>query len=182
MSMLSGRARRVLERFPRHMDAAVPGKLIGAVTQALVRDQDIQAADIQAIRRSHRLYEASELYDLLQLAGLHGLQRSEMALLFARHSKAKQLLAQLEENVTADADLQQREQLANAFLALWSLPGEEPLRWFAINPDSEEPLDLASAVQRLLTVAQLACRNAMLLEAIRTRIATTARIHIIGNG
>ena len=73
MTALSGRALRVLGRFPRHLEADSPGKLIGAVVQALVGDQDVQAADLQAIRRAHRLSDASELFDLLLLAGLHGL-------------------------------------------------------------------------------------------------------------
>ncbi len=182
MTALSGRARKVLDRFPRHLDAAVPGKLISSVTQSLVRDQDVQAADMQAIRCAHRLYEAKELLDLLLLAGLHGLRRAEMGLLFTHHGKACAALAALQANVAVDGDLTEREQLANDFLALWSLPGDEPLRLFSVDPDSDEPLNVVNAVNRMLPRAKTACRNKPLLEGVRSRIANTARIHITGNG
>ena len=63
---MNGRAKQVLGRFPRHMEADARGKLLASVTQALVRDQDAQAADMQGIRIAHRLYEARELIDLLR--------------------------------------------------------------------------------------------------------------------
>ena len=66
VAALNGRTRRVLQRFPYHMEAAQPGKLLANVTRALVRDQDVQTADLQGIRLAHRVYEARELIDLLR--------------------------------------------------------------------------------------------------------------------
>ena len=179
---LSGRALKVLRRFPRHMQADAPGKLIGRVTDALVRDQDVQAADMQGIRLAHRLFGARELYDLLLLADLHGIRRSEMAVLFARHDKALRILAALK---NGDDEPAVQHQLSLDLLALWALPGDEPLKLFAVDPAGTEPLteDAANAaIKRLLPEVSAACRTKILLESIRHRIAETAAIHIIGNG
>lgn len=179
---LSGRAQKVLGRFPRHLEADAPGKLIGLVTGALVRDQDVQAADMQGIRLAHRLFGARELYDLLLLAGLHGITQSEMAILFARQNKVLRLLAILK---SGEGEPAERRQQANDLLALWALPGEEPLRLFAVDPAAAGPLtaeDAQIAINRLLPKAAAASQAKVLLEMVRHRIAETAAIHIIGNG
>lgn len=177
-TLLSGRALKVLGRFPRHLEADAPGKLLGVVVQALVCDQDVLAANLQAIRQAHRLHEAQELHDLLLLAGLHGLRRSEMAVLFARHAELQKRLAALRANVETGGDSAARVQLANDLLALWSLSGNNLLQRFA---DDNPPTTHAS-ISRLLPQATAACGFPVLLDGVRQRIATTARIHAGGNG
>ena len=179
---ISGRAKKVLQRFPRHMEAEAAGKLLGSVTHALVRDQDVQAADMQRIRLAHRLFDAKELRDLLLLGAMHGIRRSELTLLFDRYSRVCELLKELSSNVESEGDLADRESLAVELLSNWSLPGVEPLRLFASDPESEDPLDVAEAVTNLLPVARAACRSRILLEGVRRRIAEIAAIHVIGNG
>jgi hypothetical protein len=73
------RATAILERFPAHLEAARPGKRIGAVAEALARPLDLLAADLGAVRRSHRAGEAGELVDLLRIAALHGLGSADFA-------------------------------------------------------------------------------------------------------
>jgi hypothetical protein len=178
---LSGRASRVLGRFPRHLDADTPGKLIGAVVQALVRDQDVQAADLQTIRLARRLGEARELHDLLLLGDLHGVRRSEMALLFTRQSEARARLAALQANLDQDGDLGEREGLAAALLSLWSLPGDTPLRPFSADPEGTNPLDVAATIERLLPRVLEGTRRRVLIDGVRARIVNTAHIHAQGN-
>lgn len=172
---LNGRTRRVLQRFPYHMEAAQPGKLLAQVTAALVRDQDVQTADMQGIRLAHRLYEARELTDLLHIGALHNISRTELGLLWRRFDLARTRLAALRADAS-DAEL------AGQFLALWSLPGEDPLRAFSDDPAGDAPYNVASAIQRLLHSGAAAVRTQQLLDALRWRIATIAAIHRVGNG
>jgi hypothetical protein len=178
--LVTGRAGKVLGRLPQHLEAQTSGKLLGSVVTALVRDQDVQAADLQAIRRAHRVLEAPELRDLLLHAGLHNLVRSEMAVLFARLASAQAAYAALFDNVALDGDLAERETLAQQALQHWVLPDALPLRLFAQGPD-EQPIDVAAAVDALLPSLQRALRRSELLQLVRSRIVSTARIHQRGN-
>jgi hypothetical protein len=81
---MNGRVQSVLGRFPAHFEATRPGKRLGGVVDALARDLDVLAAELAAVRRSHRLGHADTLADLFLLAGLHGLGAAEMALLLRR--------------------------------------------------------------------------------------------------
>lgn len=82
------RATAILERFPAHLEAARPGKRIGAVAEALARPLDLLAADLGAIRRSHRPGEADELVDLLRIAALHGFAGADFAPVLLRVEEA----------------------------------------------------------------------------------------------
>ena len=178
----AGRALRVLGRFPRHLEAYSPGKLLAHVVSALVRDQDVQTAALQGIRRAHRLQEAAELHDLMLLAGLHAIRGAELVVISARHNLARARLARLHDNVDADGDVEQRRQLAEHLLSLWSLPGSDHLDLFREDPANDQPLDVAATVLRLLPVLDAATRAQVLLDGVRERVDTTARIHAAGNG
>jgi len=65
-------AELVLSRFPRHLDADQPGKLIGDVVGGLARPLDSQISQIGKVRRSHRSGEAEQRIDVLRLSALHG--------------------------------------------------------------------------------------------------------------
>ena len=179
-ALVAGRAGQVLGRLPQHLEAQTSGKLLGSVVTALVRDQDVQAADLQAIRRAHRVLEASELRDLLLHAGLHNLVRSEMAVLFDRLASAQTAYAALFDNVAAGGDVAERETLAQKVLKHWVLTDAEPLRLFADDP-SAAPVDVAAAVDALLLSLQTALRRSALLQLVRSRVLGTARIHQRGN-
>jgi hypothetical protein len=179
-ALVAGRAGKVLGRLPQHLEAQASGKLLGSVVTALVRDQDVQAADLQAIRRAHRVLDASELRDLLLHAGLHNLVRSEMAVLFARLASAQAAYAVLFDNVAADGDLGERETLAQEALQHWVLTDAEPLRLFADDPTAD-PVDVAAAVDALLPNLQFALRRSTLLQLVRSRVLGAARIHQRGN-
>lgn len=179
---LSGRGQKVLQRFPRHMEAEGRGKLLAATVNTIVRDQDVQTADMQSIRCAHRLFEAKQISDLLLLAGLHGIRRADMSILYARQQKSCEWLLLLKQNIEADGDAAERQELAEAFLGLYALPTETPIRLF-----SQEPLDAASfdvneAIDRLIPFAVQSCQTSTLLEGIRKRIIETSAIHIKGNG
>ena len=66
-----GRADSILGRFPAHFEALKPGKVLRSAVGALARDLDVQAAELAAIRRSHRLFDADVLSDLLLIAARH---------------------------------------------------------------------------------------------------------------
>jgi hypothetical protein len=65
-------AELVLSRFPRHLDADQPGKLIGDVVGGLARPLDSQISQVGKVRRSHRSGEAEQRIDVLRLSALHG--------------------------------------------------------------------------------------------------------------
>ncbi|MFT5542073.1 MAG: hypothetical protein ACI97K_001778 [Glaciecola sp.] len=186
---ISGRAQKVLQRFPRHMEAEARGKLIASAVDTIVRDQDIQAADIQQIRIAHRVLEAKQISDLFLLAGLHGIRRADMSILYARQLKSCDWLVQLKQNIDADGDATERQDLAEAFLSLFALPADSPLSLFSqeavdapntvINIDS---IDINDTIDKLIPHAVLSCQSKVLLEGIRKRIVETCAIHINGNG
>src|SRR5262245_49813665 len=153
-----GRADSILGRFPAHFEALKPGKVLRSAVAALARDLDVQAAELAAIRRSHRLFDADELSDLLLLAARHGIMASSLELLTMRFERARGLLKEL---ATA-ADQAARDQAAARLLALWSLEGAEPkLALFADPSEDGSPVDLtgqagATATARLIAAAATA--------------------------
>ena len=70
----SARANTILSRFPRHLALDAPGTLFGDVVDGLAGHLDRMLADLGRIRRAHRLLQAEEGRDLLQLAALHGMR------------------------------------------------------------------------------------------------------------
>jgi hypothetical protein len=81
---LSGRARAVLGRLPRHLLADERGKLFGAVAEALGGGLDVQTLQLGQVRRAHAFRDAEQERDLLLLGGLHGLRRERVELLGLR--------------------------------------------------------------------------------------------------
>lgn len=173
---MSGRGAQILGRFPAHLEAARPGKLLGVVVDALARDQDTLAAALAAVRRAHRLSDADELSDLWRLAALHGLAASDFEIILQRRRRARELLAILE----ASTDSAARELAADALAALWALPAStSSLQQFA---DPAAPADSAAAAARMAVRVRETLREAALTDAVRTRIAHTSEIHASGNG
>ena len=195
---ISGRGQKVLSRFPRHMEAESRGKLIANVVDNIVRDQDVQAADIQQVRLAHRVLEARQVSDLLLLAGLHGIRKSDMAILYARMQKASDIVLELKVNIEADDDPVLREELAESYLEMFALAtnalpealhtANTSLLWFstiALGAESTfdpSDLDTLDAIDKLIPHASAALRSKVLLEGIRHRILQTNKIHIQGNG
>jgi hypothetical protein len=64
----------VLSRFPRHLDADQPGKVIGALVGALAEALDSQIVQNGLLQRSHRSGEVEQGIDLLRLGALHGFE------------------------------------------------------------------------------------------------------------
>ena len=62
----------VLSRFPRHLDADQPGKVIGDVVGSLATPLDTQISQVGKLRRTHRSGEVEQRIDLLRLGALHG--------------------------------------------------------------------------------------------------------------
>lgn len=90
--MSLARSRTILSRFPTHLEAARPGKVLGAVVDAVARDLDLLAARMASVRRAHRLGEADEIPDLLRIAALHGITAGEMEILFLRFRNADETM------------------------------------------------------------------------------------------
>lgn len=188
---MSGRGRQILSRFPAHLEADRPGKHLGVVVEALARDLDMLAAEMAAVRRAHRLSDAGELADLLRLAALHGLGSAEMSVLFDRFRAARERLAGLEDALEAapTGEDEARDAAAEALLALWGLAAPAP-RLAAFAPPQNgngngggaaEP-DPAAAAQRLAEAAGERLAYRPQLDAVRARVAETARLHAVGNG
>ncbi len=176
---VSGRAQRILGRFPAHLEAARPDKRFGEVAAALARDLDVQSADLAAIRKAHRLGDAGQLADLLLIAGLHGIGRAELALLFLRFERGRTLLGRIAEAPDDAA----REAAAEALIGLWGIDAPEPrLPLFAPpDPGGGAPAP-GTALPRLSAEAADGLRPDRLHDALRGRIARIAARHAQGNG
>jgi hypothetical protein len=176
---MKGRTRKILSQFPAHFEAARPGKQLSAVTDALVTDLDEQSAVMARIRRAHRLGDAEELRDLLLIGALHGITPSELALLFTRFERAAALLFEL----SSAATTAERDEAAEALCELWSIALPRPrLPLFAPTPAPAGIPDLDAARTRLTRHAGAAISYDVLLDGVRTRIATIASRHASGNG
>jgi hypothetical protein len=140
-----GRADSILGRFPAHFEALKPGKVLRSAVAALARDLDVQAAELAAIRRSHRVSDADVLSDLLLIAARHGIMASSLELLTMRFERARSLL----KNLVAAADAAARDEAAARLLALWSLEGGEPkLALFADRNEDGSPVELTGEAGR----------------------------------
>ena len=174
--MTTSRGRQILARFPAHLEAARPGKLLGQVVDALAVDLDVLSARMAAVRRAHRLAEADELADLLRIAARHGIRPAELDIAFERFARAGALAQVLAHAATPAA----RNSAAEALLDLWGLGLAHPrLPRFA---PAAAPNDLAAAASRLLSAARAATTQAALLDALRRRIARICVLHAAGNG
>jgi hypothetical protein len=177
---VNGRVRQVLLRFPAHLDAARPGKHLPAVVDALVQDLDRLAADLAAVRRSHRLADADTLADLLLLAGLHGLSRTDLDVLFAGAARKATLLAALQAAIGGPAA--GRDAAAEALLDLWGIGGPRPrLPLFATTTGSGAP-DLDAAARALAAAVQAGIGYLGTVEAARGQVARICQVHAAGNG
>jgi len=174
-----GRTLKILSRFPAHFEATRPGKQLEAVSDALAFTLDEQSAIMARIRRSHRVGDADELRDLLLLAALHGITQAELALLFTRFERARELLLRL----TKAATPAERDSAAEELCHLWGIAVPTPrLPLFAPAHANNVLPDLEAAKARLIQNAKAATVNDMLLDAARVRIKTISRIHAYGNG
>jgi hypothetical protein len=176
---MSGRSQQVLSRFPAHMEAGRPGKVLGAVAEAIAGDLDMLSARLAAIRRAHRLGDADELTDLLLIGARHGITKGELELLFMRFGRARQFAASLAET-GADAE---RDAAAEALIDLWSIAAPHPrLPLFAPPVADGGSADLNAAKDRLIARATEALRYGELTEALRGRIGRISALHASGNG
>jgi hypothetical protein len=173
---MTPRAQTILARFPAHLEAARPGKLLGEVVDALAIDLDVLSARMAAVRRAHRLAEADELTDLLLIAARHGIRPGELDIVFERFAKVSTLASALSTAVTPAA----REAAAEDLLDLWGLSLPHPRLPLFAPPGA--PADLAAAATRLLAAAAQATRQAALLDALRQRIGRLCALHAAGNG
>ncbi len=103
----------ILRRLPSHLAADQPGKLVGAVVDALAGELDVATTELGRVQRSRRLAQAAELSDLLLLAGLHGIEGHALELLRQRLEAAAiadhdTLLALLRARVETVVDLHRR--------------------------------------------------------------------------
>ena len=175
---MSGRSRQILSRFPSHLEAARPGKVLGDAVEAIALDLDVLSARMAAVRRAHRLGEADELTDLLRIGALHGIVEGELEIVFMRFARAATLMAGLKAAMNDAA----RDAAAEALLDVWSIAASHPrLPLFAPPPAEGDPPDLNAARTRLIGAATPALSYAELTDAVRTRIATICRIHATGN-
>lgn len=79
-----GTADLVLSRFPRHLDADGPGKIIGDVVTALATAAETQTVQVGRVRSARRLGELDQIADLARVIGLHGLGLAMFAALDRR--------------------------------------------------------------------------------------------------
>ena len=177
------RSTQILSRWPAHLEAASPGKLLGTVVQAGALQLDALAAALAAVRRAHRLGDADELADLWRLAALHGMALAEFEVLLGRFRRGGELLAALAAVANEAAGDTSREAAAAALVALWApraaQGGAAVLPLFA---DPAAPADTVRAATRLAAQAQRALRRNHLADAVRARVVEAAAIHVQGNG
>jgi hypothetical protein len=166
---MSERWRKILSRFPSHMEAVRDSKEFQAVTEALAENLDLLSSAIGRVRRAHRLAEADETRDLFLLGGLHDVRRSEAAVLVSRFALVTKLLATAGGN---DDD-------AIAAGMLWSI---EPPGFRLDSYAVDEPITPERTRARFVAAARKGSGTAAFVDALRGRIETVARTHTRGNG
>lgn len=181
---MSSRPTQILQRFPAHLEPARPGKQLYSTVEGLAEDLDVLAADLAAVRRSHRLKDADTLRDLLLLAGLHGLDRDMMSVFLARAARVRALAKYMEQAVAAH-DTANRDLSAEYLFTLWhtgGAPGGLPRLSFYAPPYVPPALpDLDAAALALARAARDSVSSVALLEAARAKLAEISRIHVHGN-
>jgi hypothetical protein len=175
---MTGRAQTILKRLPAHFEATRAGKQFEVVADAGAADFDTQAVALGRIRRSHRIGEAEELIDVLRIAALHRITRSELAMAEIRFATARALAAQLGGTGSPPAD---PDALAETLLALWGIAEAGPLQTKYAPPGSP-PGDPAATRVRLLAHVADAVAQRQLIEVLRQRILRICGIHSRGNG
>lgn len=167
------RAARILGRFPAYFEADKPGKLLGDVAAALARDIDVQSAQLGAVRRAHRVREASTVGDLFRIASLHDIRRREADILTMRMVRITERAASLEGAAEPD-----RAAAADALIALFALTLEgDVLDTFT--PDGG---DAVAATAALLDAVTAASSHSARRRALSRRIVDICRNHSRGNG
>ncbi len=77
----SGRARKMMSRFPAFMRLENPGKALSHICDVLGLDLDDLERQLMRIQRAHRIQYAPESQDVLQLGSLMGLQSADFVIL-----------------------------------------------------------------------------------------------------
>lgn len=171
---MSTRTSQVLDRFPAHLDAARPGKLLWDVVDALSHPFDVLSADLAAVRRAHRLGHADTTTDVGLLAGLHDIDGAELI-------GASLRMAALREHIAAlAAGGAEAEANAEALLDLLGVGGAAP-RWAPFAPEGPPPA-LSQARGPLLAAASELTRYGVLVDLLRKRVRTLCQLHARGNG
>jgi hypothetical protein len=175
---VSTRPLQILQRFPAHLEAARPGKQFAEAVAALAGGLDLLSSDLAGVRRAHRLADADTLRDLLLLGGLHGIDRSQLDLLFLRAAKVRSLARALEDAVAA-ADATERDAQAEALFRLWGTQTPEAL--LARYAPPGQPSNLNAAATALAAAARRSVASRKVLDAARERVREICRIHAHGN-
>ncbi len=153
-------AEQVLSRFPRHLDADGPGKVLGEVTTSLAGALDAQISQVGRVRRAHRVTEVEQLVDLVRLAELHGLDARVVGPLSSRVRSLADPTAEISsllDQLGLDADV-------DPVLAPW--PGE---------PDD------TAASERLVAAAEHASRHDVWLALGRRAVVDALALAVDAN-
>jgi hypothetical protein len=162
------RAATILSRFPRHLALDAPGTLFGDVVDGLAGHLDRMLADLGRIRRAHRLPQAEEARDLLQLAALHAMRAD---LLEPVRLRMAAVLA-LADRLRGDASAQ-----AAALAALPDVLALAPEAWPAAPGE-----DAAAVLARMAQALGALGLNAGQVEAQRRVVIGLIGVHRDGNG
>jgi len=168
----AARSGTILGRLPRHLDANQPGKLIGAVVDALASELDAATTDLGRIRSSRRLAEAAESVDLLRLGALHGVEGHAVELIRLTLGAAAEI-RRLATDATV-TDVRAGEAFAALFDAVGIPAGSFP-RWGTETDDRAARRRLATAIAPVTTYATM-------LALLRTSIERLVALHRAGNG
>lgn len=168
---LSGRGSSVLERFPRHLSADDPDKMLAHVVDVFARELDGRSSEVQRIRRAHRLADAETVWDLLGHAALHDLRRQDFDLI-DRRFEAVDLVSEV---LLSAAGSPEAAAVRDVLTATLGTPAGIFPQW------SNEP-DLVAADQRLGNALRDLTRYARELVEYQVRTKLFAGLHQHGNG
>ncbi len=163
----------ILARFPRHLEADQPGKLLGQVVASLAVDLDVLGGQLGGVRRARRLDFATEDRDLLLLAALHGLGAGDFGVLASRVASLRAVSAVLA-NASSTPDA-----VAATLAALPDLVGIASGAFPRFPAEGSDP---GPARARLAAALAAAAGYASELDRLRARIRTVIALHRAGNG
>ena len=176
------RADTILSRFPAHLEAGQPRKLLGVIAGAQARDMDVAAAEMAAIRRAHRIREADELVDVMRLGALHRIRPAELEVLALRFERAKAELAAMDGTDPQPDRLAAAERLLDTFGVAVEAPRLTAWLDAGLDASALDGPDGAIALVRLSAAAHRALRRAAYVTLARARVLGICRRHARGNG
>jgi hypothetical protein len=170
---LTARTARIINRFPRHWEAADAGKAFATVVGALALELEVKSTQSGRVRHAHRLRFAEERRDILLLAGLHGIGTRRFRLNDRRRLALQEIALTLDDDALDAAAYEAARLQLSALIAV----SQQDLAPLADDPDP------AAGYHKRLADALMGITGFKAeLDSLRWQVRRLIDVHRRGNG